>query len=199
MICQRLGLSAWDVLEAAGTKWNFLNFRPGLVGGHCIGVDPFYLAHKAEAVGHHPRIILAGRSVNDAMPGFIAERVAGLLAPGARILALGLTFKEDVPDLRNSKAAELAIALEARGFRVTVHDPLADPDEAQALYGLQPWRELPARAEFDALLGVVAHKTYLSLDGAALGALLRPNGMVADIKGMWREVPLPAGVRRWVL
>ncbi len=199
MICQRLGLSAYDVLEAAGTKWNFLNFRPGLVGGHCIGVDPFYLAHKAEAVGHHPRIILAGRSVNDAMPGFVAERLGGLLAPGARVLTLGLTFKEDVPDLRNSKAAELILGLEARGFPVTVHDPLADPDEARALYGLQPWTELPAVAEFDALIGLVAHQGYRALDGAALAALLRPNGLVADVKGMWRELALPDHVRRWVL
>jgi UDP-N-acetyl-D-glucosamine/UDP-N-acetyl-D-galactosamine dehydrogenase len=199
MICQRLGLSSYDVLEAAGTKWNFLTFRPGLVGGHCIGVDPFYLAHKAEAVGHYPRIILAGRGVNDAMPGFIAERLAGLLAPGARVLALGLTFKEDVPDLRNSKAVELVIGLEARGFALTAHDPVADPDEARALCGLQPWRELPARADFDAVVGLVEHERYRALDGAALSALVRPNGLIADVKGMWRELELPEGVRRWVL
>ena len=110
MICQRLGLSVHDVLDAARTKWNFLDFQPGLVGGHCIGVDPFYLAHKAKEVGHHPQIILAGRRVNDAMPAFVADRLAERLPHGAAILALGLTFKENVPDLRNSKAAELVLS-----------------------------------------------------------------------------------------
>ncbi len=127
MICQRLGLSVHDVLEAARTKWNFLDFQPGLVGGHCIGVDPFYLAHKAKEVGHHPQIILAGRAVNDAMPAFIAAELAARLAPRARILALGLTFKENVPDLRNSKAAELLLALADRGFSLTDPRPARRP------------------------------------------------------------------------
>ena len=121
----------YDVLDAARTKWNFLDFRPGLVGGHCIGVDPFYLAYMARAVGHEPRIILAGRAVNDAMPRFIADRLAAQLTPGASLLMLGLTFKENVRDLRNSKAAELAAELRARGFDLTTHDPLADPAEAE--------------------------------------------------------------------
>jgi UDP-N-acetyl-D-glucosamine/UDP-N-acetyl-D-galactosamine dehydrogenase len=199
MICRRLGLSVHDVLDAAATKWNFLPFRPGLVGGHCIGVDPYYLAHKAAAVGHHPQIVLAGRSVNDALPSWLAEQIAEQLRPGARVLVLGLTFKEDVPDLRNSKAAELVLALEARGLGVTVHEPLADPREAEALYGLAPVRTLPAEGGFDAVVGVVAHRPYRELDGAALAALVRDDGLVADIKGIWRHLELPAQVRRWVL
>jgi UDP-N-acetyl-D-galactosamine dehydrogenase len=199
MICQRLGLSVYDVLEAARTKWNFLDFRPGLVGGHCIGVDPFYLAYKAQAVGHEPHIILAGRVVNDAMPRFVVERVAAQLDAGARILLLGLTFKENVPDLRNSKAAELAIGLSARGFEVTVHDPLADLAEAQALYGLTPLTALPERRVFDAVLGVVPHHAFTKLDGDQLAALLRPGGLLADLKGMWRDLEVPRECRRWVL
>jgi UDP-N-acetyl-D-galactosamine dehydrogenase len=199
MICQRLGLSVYDVLEAARTKWNFLDFRPGLVGGHCIGVDPFYLAYKAEAVGHRPHIILAGRAVNDAMPGFLVERVAAQLEPGARILGLGLTFKENVPDLRNSKAADLVLGLSARGFDVTTHDPLADAAEAESLYGLRPLSALPEGQVFDAVLGLVPHHAYIRLDPARLAGLLRPGGLLADVKGVWRGVELPYGIRRWVL
>jgi UDP-N-acetyl-D-galactosamine dehydrogenase len=199
MICQRLGLSVYDVLDAARTKWNFLDFRPGLVGGHCIGVDPFYLAYKAQAVGHEPHIILAGRSVNDAMPRFVAERIAAQLQPGASVLVLGLTFKENVPDLRNSKAAELALGLMARGFDVATHDPLADPAEAEALYGLTPLAELPQGQAFDAVLGVVPHHAYAELDGAGIAGLLRPGGLLADLKGVWRDLSLPEGIRRWVL
>jgi UDP-N-acetyl-D-galactosamine dehydrogenase len=199
IICQRLGLSVHDVLDAARTKWNFLDFQPGLVGGHCIGVDPFYLAHKAVAVGHHPQIILAGRSVNDAMPVFIADCLAQRLPPGAEILALGLTFKENVPDLRNSKAAELILALVDRGFAVSVHDPLADPAEGLALYGLRLLERLPAEAGFDAVLGAVPHRAYAALDGAALARLLRPGGLVADLKGLWRGIELPEQLHRWTL
>ena len=183
MICQRLGLSVYDVLEAARTKWNFLDFRPGLVGGHCIGVDPFYLAYKAQAVGHEPHIILAGRAVNDAMPRFVVDRVAAELDAGARILLLGLTFKENVPDLRNSKAAELALGLSARGFEVTTHDPLADAAEAEALYGLTPLSVLPDDRAFEAVLGAVPHRAYAKLDGPRLAGLLRPGGLLADLKG----------------
>jgi UDP-N-acetyl-D-glucosamine/UDP-N-acetyl-D-galactosamine dehydrogenase len=199
MICQRLGLSIYDVLEAARTKWNFLDFRPGLVGGHCIGVDPFYLAYKAQAVGHEPHIILAGRTVNDAMPRFVADRVAAQLEAGARILLLGLTFKENVPDLRNSKAAELALRLKKRGFEVTTHDPLADLAEAEALYGLTPLAALPDGRAFDAVLGAVPHRAFTRLDGDRLAGLLRPGGLLADLQGMWRDLRLPGGYRRWVL
>jgi UDP-N-acetyl-D-galactosamine dehydrogenase len=189
----------YDVLDAARTKWNFLDFRPGLVGGHCIGVDPFYLAYKAQAVGHEPHIILAGRTVNDAMPRFVVDRVAAQLQPGASVLVLGLTFKENVPDLRNSKAAELAIGLVKRGFDVTTHDPLADLAEAGALYGLTPLSVLPQGQTFDAVLGAVPHHAYAKLDGARLVGLLRPSGLLADLKGVWRDVRLPEGIRRWVL
>jgi UDP-N-acetyl-D-galactosamine dehydrogenase len=199
MICQRLGLSVHDVLEAARTKWNFLDFEPGLVGGHCIGVDPFYLAHKAKAVGHHPQIILAGRAVNDAMPAFIADQLAERLAPGANILALGLTFKENVPDLRNSKAAELILALADRGFALGVHDPLADPAEARAHYGLPLMARLPAEGAWDAILASVPHRPYRALDAAALTRLLRPHGLLADLKGIWRHLELPPDRRRWTL
>jgi len=198
MICQRLGLSVHDVLEAARTKWNFLDFRPGLVGGHCIGVDPFYLAHKAKEVGHDPQIILAGRTVNDAMPEFVAARLAERLAPGARILALGLTFKENVPDLRNSKAAALILALLDRGFALDVHDPLADPDEARREYGLPLLEALPEDDAYDAVLGAVPHRTYAALDGPALARLLRQDGLLADLKGVWRHLELPDR-RRWTL
>jgi UDP-N-acetyl-D-galactosamine dehydrogenase len=199
MICQNLGLSVHDVLAAARTKWNFLDFQPGLVGGHCIGVDPYYLAHKAETVGHHPQIILAGRTVNDTMPAFVADCLAERLTPGARILALGLTFKENVPDLRNSKAAELVLALIDRGFAVDVHDSLADPAEAAALYGLRLLSALPEQAAYDSLLVAVPHRTYARLDAAALTRLLRPGGLLADLKGVWRQLELPPDRRRWTL
>jgi UDP-N-acetyl-D-galactosamine dehydrogenase len=192
-------LSVHDVLDAARTKWNFVDFQPGLVGGHCIGVDPFYLAHKAAKVGHHPQIILAGRSVNDGMPAFIADCLTERLPQGAQILALGLTFKENVPDLRNSKAAELILALADRGFALSVHDPLADPTEALALYGLRLLERPPAEGGFDGVLGAVPHRAYAALDGAALARLLRPGGLVADLKGLWRHLELPAGVQRWTL
>jgi len=199
MICQRLGLSVYDVLDAARTKWNFLDFKPGLVGGHCIGVDPFYLAYKAQSVGHEPHIILAGRAVNDAMPGFVAGRLAAQLEPGASILVLGLTFKENVSDLRNSKAAELAIGLAERGLQVTTHDPLADPAEAEALYGLTPLSTLPDGQAFDAVLAAVPHHAYVRLEDARIVGLLRPGGLLADLKGIWRELALPDGIRRWTL
>ena len=199
MICQRLGLSVHDVLDAARTKWNFLDFQPGLVGGHCIGVDPFYLAHKAKEVGHHPQIILAGRQVNDAMPAFLADCLAERLPQGAEILALGLTFKENVPDLRNSKAAELILALADRGFALSVHDPLADPAEALAHYGLRLLPAVPESGAFDALLAAVPHRAYAALDGAALARLLREDGLLADLKGLWRHQELPPNVRRWTL
>jgi UDP-N-acetyl-D-galactosamine dehydrogenase len=199
MICERLGLSVHAVLEAARTKWNFLDFRPGLVGGHCIGVDPFYLAHKATEVGHHPQIILAGRTVNDAMPAFVADCLARRLPRGASILALGLTFKENVPDLRNSKTAELILTLIDRGFALSVHDPLAEPAEALSLYNLHLLDRLPTEASFDAVLAAVPHRAYASLDGDALVRLLRPNGLLADLKGLWRHLDLPKGLQRWTL
>lgn len=199
MIFQKLGLSAHDVLDAAGTKWNFLRFTPGLVGGHCIGVDPFYLAHRAIEVGHQPEIILAGRRINDGMGAFVAQRVDERVDGKSRILVLGLTFKENVPDLRNSKVVDIITELKRLGHDVTVHDPLADPGEAAEHYGisLSPrFDDLPA---FDAVVGAVAHQSYTEFRPTVFQRLVRSRGLVADVKGMWRGLALPDGLRRWEL
>ena len=199
MIFGRLGISTQDVLTAAGTKWNFLPFQPGLVGGHCIGVDPYYLAHRALELGHDPRIILSGRAINDGMSRFVAERMHERMDGPGRVLVLGLTFKEDVPDLRNSKVADVVRALEDLGHRVAVHDPLADPEEAQHEYGIMLTPKLEELRGFDAVLGAVPHAAYRKLDAAALAALTRADGLVADLKGMWRGLTLADGIKRWVL
>lgn len=198
-ICQKLDISVYDVLAAAGTKWNFLPFTPGLVGGHCIGVDPYYLAHQAKALGHDPQIILAGRRLNDSMGALIAGQIADRLAPQSRVLVLGLTFKEDVPDLRNSKVIDVVRGLQGQGHAVEVADPLADPAEAKALYGLDLAGPLSELADFDAVVGAVPHQAYRTLSTEALAELLRPAGLLADIKGMWRGLPLPDGRRHWQL
>jgi UDP-N-acetyl-D-glucosamine/UDP-N-acetyl-D-galactosamine dehydrogenase len=204
-IVGRMGLSIYDVLDAAATKWNFLPFAPGLVGGHCIGVDPYYLARAARAVGVEPDVILAGRRINDEMAAQLAARIhAALKRKNARVLVLGLTFKENVPDLRNSKVADLVRALEGHGHGVSVHDPLADPAEALAEYGI---RLLPRIAgagpydapPYDAVVAAVPHKEYRALSADALAALLEPDGLVADIKGIWRTLALAPALRRWVL
>ena len=163
VIFERLGLDTLEVLQAAGTKWNFLPFRPGLVGGHCIGVDPYYLTYKAEMVGYHPQVILAGRRINDGMGAYVAGQItelltrAGRAVRGAKVNVLGLTFKENCPDLRNSKVADVVTELQRLGCEVFVHDPLADADEAQREYGIRllSWNELP-RA--DALALCVVHE-----------------------------------------
>jgi len=203
-IFHKMGISVYDVLEAAGTKWNFLRFTPGLVGGHCIGVDPFYLAHAARALGHHPEIILAGRRINDAMGGYVAERVAGELAAqgrgaGARVLVLGLTFKENVPDLRNSHVIEIIRGLADRGCTVDVADPLADPKEATHEYGVTLLADIAGAAGYHAVVGAVPHTAYAGLGAADFARLLVPGGIVADVKGMWRAVTLPPGLVRWTL
>jgi len=203
MIFQKLGLSAHDVLEAAGTKWNFLKFAPGLVGGHCIGVDPFYLAHRAQELGHHPEVILAGRKINDAMGPWIAERVAEAMKTvagnGRSALVLGLTFKENVPDLRNSKVIDLVRRLEALGVAVDIHDPIADAAEARNEYGVEIKPRLGDLAGYDALIGAVAHADYAGFDAEDFARLVKPGGLVADIKGQWRNTALPADRRRWSL
>ena len=210
-IFQNLGLSVQDVLDAATTKWNFLPFKPGLVGGHCIGVDPFYLAHCAKEVGHHPEIILAGRRINDGMGGFIAERIDAALRSEdkdkdktARILMLGLTFKENVPDLRNSKVIDVIRRLCELGHEVTVHDPLADAAQAKALYGVELYTEedvskVGGNGAFDCVVGAVAHDLYGRLSSESFAQMVAPGGLVADIKGLWRHIDLPGGVRRWDL
>jgi UDP-N-acetyl-D-galactosamine dehydrogenase len=178
-----LDLSVWDVLAAARTKWNFLPFAPGLVGGHCIGVDPYYLAHRAAEVGHDAKVILAGRTVNDQMAAWVAERLDR--AAGARkgdALVLGLTFKEDVPDLRNSKVADLIAGLAEKGHRVTVHDPLADSAEARHEYGIALDQSALERT-YDMVVLAVPHRTYLDLGPERLRALVAEGGILADLKG----------------
>ena len=192
-----IGLSIDDVLDAARTKWNFLPFRPGLVGGHCIGVDPYWLADLAQRVGHAPEVILAGRRINDSMGEWLAARIHERLAGARRVLVLGLTFKENVPDLRNSKVVDLVRALASRGHAVDVHDPLADAAEARDAHGIALLASLDAARGYDAVVGAVAHRGYAAMDGAALARLLAADGLVADVKGMWRRVALPAGLRRW--
>lgn len=199
MIFGKMDISTYDVLEAAGTKWNFLKFQPGLVGGHCIGVDPYYLAHRAEELGHHARIILSGRAINDGMSGHVAEAVSARIAPKGNVLLLGLTFKEDVPDLRNSKVADLAGALKRLGHSVTIHDPLADPDEAQHEYGLMLAPRLDQLSGFEAVLGAVPHQVYRDLTDTELARLVKAGGLIADLKGMWRGRSLPEGLKYWTL
>jgi UDP-N-acetyl-D-galactosamine dehydrogenase len=187
IIFDRLGIDTSEVLAAAGTKWNFLPFRPGLVGGHCIGVDPYYLTHKAETTGYHPEVILSGRRINDGMGKFIAEKTvklmisAGSSIRGAKVNLLGLTFKEDCPDLRNSRVIDIIRELQSYGIEVHVHDPAADGGEAMHEYGvaLTPWEELPVA---DAVVVAVAHKEYRKLGTEDFGRLVRPAGGVVDVK-----------------
>ncbi|WP_326524834.1 nucleotide sugar dehydrogenase [Sphingomonas sp.] len=180
-IFARVDLSIWDVLAAARTKWNFLPFQPGLVGGHCIGVDPFYLSHLSEQMGYHPQVILAGRETNDTMADWVAGAIHDRAGSAGTALVLGLTFKEDVPDLRNSKVADLIAGLKARGHDVTVHDPLADAGEAAHEYGL----DLDASAldrRYDLVVLAVAHDAYRDLGASGLAGLVKPGGLLADMK-----------------
>ncbi|MCC5848671.1 MAG: nucleotide sugar dehydrogenase [Verrucomicrobia bacterium] len=189
VIFDRMGIDTREVLEAAGTKWNFLKFFPGLVGGHCIGVDPYYLTHKAEMLGYHPQVILAGRRINDGMGKFIAEKtIKEMIARdiqirGAKILCLGLTFKENCADLRNSKVIDVIREIQDYGCEVIVHDPLACPKEAQHEYGvtLTPWDDIPP---VQAIVAAVAHREYLESPLTELLAPLQPGGVFTDIKSI---------------
>ncbi|HEY8977226.1 MAG TPA: nucleotide sugar dehydrogenase [Burkholderiaceae bacterium] len=205
IIFDRVGIDTAEVLEAAGTKWNFLKFKPGLVGGHCIGVDPYYLTHKAETLGYHPQVILAGRRINDGMGKFIAEQTvkqmiaAGSYVKGARVNVLGLTFKEDCADLRNSKVVDIINELRTYGVEVFVHDPQADAQEARHEYGVElaAWDALP-RA--DAIVAAVAHREYRALTVAEVGARVAPGGVFIDVKAAFPEAALAAaGLRVWRL
>jgi UDP-N-acetyl-D-galactosamine dehydrogenase len=205
LIFHRVGIDTHEVLEAAGTKWNFLPFRPGLVGGHCIGVDPYYLTHKAEMLGYTPQVILAGRRINDGMSKFVAEQVVkqmiagGLQVKDADVVVLGMTFKENCPDVRNSKVADLVHELESFGIRVWVHDPLADAVECHHEYGitLTPWEALPVGA---AMVAAVSHRFYMDMGVARLAARLRPGALFADVKGAFRrEDVAAAGLTPWRL
>ena len=196
----KLGLSTHDVLDAARTKWNFLDFTPGLVGGHCIGVDPYYLAHRAAEIGHDPQIILAGRRTNDAMGAFIVEQIERRLeAARGPVLVLGITFKENVPDVRNTQVPGIVEALAARGIACEVHDPVADADEVERLYGVHLLPGLDEAGPYACVLGAVAHTPYRTFTAATFASLLAPGGLVVDVKNMWRGTALPDGLRRWTL
>ena len=199
MIFQRMGINTQEVLAAARTKWNFLDFQPGLVGGHCIGVDPFYLAYAAKTVGHNPEVILAGRRINDTMSIFVANEIDRRLEKSSRILVLGLTFKENVADLRNSKVADMISKLQDRGHDVDVHDPLAEPSQAQALYSLKLIPNLEGGADYDAVVGAVGHDVFRQISGDRLQALFAPRGFLFDIKGIWQETMISGDIRRWHL
>jgi UDP-N-acetyl-D-galactosamine dehydrogenase len=205
LIFRRMGLDTHEVLEAAGTKWNFLPFRPGLVGGHCIGVDPYYLTHKAEKLGYHPQVILAGRRINDGMGKYIAEQTvkqiiqSGLPVAGAPVTVLGLTFKEDVSDLRNSRVTDLISELQSYGAKVHVHDPVADPAEAAAEYGLQlqPWEQLPRS---NAIVAAVAHRELIALPVERIAQKLYPGGIFVDVKSAFPQADLARlGAKVWRL
>ena len=205
LIFDKLGIDTSEVLEAAGTKWNFLKFKPGLVGGHCIGVDPYYLTHKADMLGYHPQVILAGRRINDSMGKFIAEQTvkqmiaSGSYVKGAKVNVLGLTFKENCGDLRNSKVIDIINELKSYGIEVSVTDPQAEHDEAMHEYGvaLVPWDELP-RA--DAIVAAVAHREFAGLTPDDLGRKLVKGGAFIDVKGAYDAGVLRgAGYRVWRL
>ena len=205
IIFDKVGIDTSEVLEAAGTKWNFLRFRPGLVGGHCIGVDPYYLTHKADMLGYHPQVILAGRRINDGMGKYIAEQTvkqmiaAGGYVKGARVNILGLTFKENCADLRNSKVVDVIEELKSYGVEVFVHDPAAGEEEALRECGvrLQTWEALP-RA--DALIAAVAHRPFLELSAEDLQRKLVKGGCFIDVKACFDRKSLEAaGMRVWRL
>ena len=187
LIFNRLGIDTEEVLLAAGTKWNFLPFRPGLVGGHCIGVDPYYLTHKAQEIGYHPEMILAGRRLNDSMGQYVASEVLRLMAAqrihikGARILVLGLTFKENCPDIRNSKIIDVIRELHKYGAKVDVYDPWVDGAAARHEYGLRPVRTLK-RAHYDAAVVAVGHREFKALGAAGVRRLCRRRHVLYDIK-----------------
>ncbi len=192
VIFNRLGIDTKAVLEAAGTKWNFLPFRPGLVGGHCIGVDPYYLTYCAQKVGYHPEVILAGRRINDSMGEYVAQRTvkelihAGVRVQGAKVAVLGLTFKENCPDIRNTRVVDIIKELNEYGIKPLVHDPIASQQEAQQVYGLSLLKELPS--DLDAVILAVAHKEYEDAGPAMMKDLLASNrGVIIDVKGLFSE------------
>ena len=203
VIFDRMDIRTRDVLAAAGTKWNFLPFQPGLVGGHCIGVDPYYLTSAAEQLGYNPQVILSGRRINDHMAEFVATKLVKLLSakgcalPGARVGVLGLTFKENVPDLRNSKVPDIIAELRDYGITPLVHDPIVTADEAHHEYGLKLVGE-EAIADLDALIVAVAHDAFRDM-GPALLRRVRGPGVILDLKGIIDESAIPAGMDYWSL
>ena len=208
LIFNKLGIPTQDVLAAAGTKWNFLKFSPGLVGGHCIGVDPYYLTHKAEQIGYLPQVILAGRRINDGMGKYVAENTvkqmiqSGKVIRGARVLILGLTFKEDVPDIRNTKVVDIVHELRDYGIEVLIHDPLADPAETRHEYGLE-LTALNDVGHVDAVVYAVCHNAFAALtvtDIAGLCCNGNGEGVVVDVKNVLEsDAVTAAGMRYWSL
>ena len=205
VIFDRMNIDTLEVLEAAGTKWNFLPFRPGLVGGHCIGVDPYYLTHKAEMLGYHPQVILAGRRINDSMAAYIAQQTvkqminAGSCIKGAKVNVLGLTFKENCPDLRNSKVADMVRELREYGCEVYVHDPIAEPAEADHEYGitLTQWNKLP---KADAIVAAVSHKEYLDMPLGNIFSIAKTNSVFIDVKSAYNQEDITSnGFTLWRL
>ncbi|QSI77848.1 MULTISPECIES: nucleotide sugar dehydrogenase [Niveibacterium] len=205
LIFHKIGIDTLEVLKAAGTKWNFLPFRPGLVGGHCIGVDPYYLTYKADMLGYHPQVILAGRRINDGMGKYIAEQTVkqmianDLPVKGANVIVLGLTFKENCPDLRNSKVIDVIRELRSFGVNVHVHDPIAESGEAEHEYGvsLTPWDALPKAS---AIVAAVSHQAYADMGVAQLTAKLLPGGVFTDVKSAYAPAEVEAaGARLWRL
>ena len=203
MICERLDIRTSDVLEAASTKWNFLPFTPGLVGGHCIGVDPYYLTAKAEEVGYHSKVILSGRRINDGMGEFIAAKAVKMLAARnvalskAKVAVLGLTFKENVPDLRNSKTFDILHALSEFGVRPMVHDPLANPSEIPD--GAFVWTDLKDMPKLDLLILTVPHAAYLADEAQGIMQILRADGAVIDIRAALNPEKVAKGIKVWSL
>ncbi|WP_295393404.1 Vi polysaccharide biosynthesis UDP-N-acetylglucosamine C-6 dehydrogenase TviB [uncultured Thiodictyon sp.] len=190
LIFNRLGLDTQEVLEAAGSKWNFLPFRPGLVGGHCIGVDPYYLTHKAQAIGYHPEIILAGRRLNDSMGAYVVKQVIklmthrGCLSSGSRVLILGLTFKENCPDLRNTRVVDIVAEFKEYGIVCDVHDPWVNPDAARHEYGIELIDE-PAPGTYDAVILAVAHRQFSDLGVARIRGFGKPKAVLYDVKQLF--------------
>jgi UDP-N-acetyl-D-galactosamine dehydrogenase len=195
-IFAKLDISIWDVLEAAGTKWNFLKFQPGLVGGHCIGVDPYYLSHRAQQLGHEPNVILSGRSINDGMGHWVADELHAR-REAADVLVMGLAFKENVPDLRNSRVIDVIRRLQELGHSVTIHDPLADAEEALHEYGVELDPEA-LRRSYDLVVVAVPHDAYERLSDGDIGALLAPGGLLADLKNLYGRRTFQ-GFDRWTL
>jgi UDP-N-acetyl-D-galactosamine dehydrogenase len=204
LICDRLGIRTSDVLAAAGTKWNFLRFTPGLVGGHCIGVDPYYLTTIAEHVGYQPEVILAGRRINNRMGEFVAGKLVKLLitadlpVKGARVGILGLTFKEDVSDLRNSRVPDIVRELGQYGIAALVNDPMCSPDSALREYGIALC-SLEELTGLDALILAVPHATYLDARPASIGERVKPGGVLMDLKSVLPSDSIPSGVHLWSL
>jgi len=190
LIFDRMGIRTSDVLAAAGTKWNFLKFKPGLVGGHCIGVDPYYLTQKAQAVGYHPEMILAGRRINDGMGSYIAQQTARLMTQkqislvGARALVMGLTFKENCPDIRNTKVVDVIAGLREFGLQVDVYDPWVAPEQARHEYGIELIREL-APGTYDTVVLAVAHRQFGELGAGGVRALGKVKSVVYDVKSLF--------------